>query len=248
MGRAFGRDEPRSRRRPVSRPARSPRSVQTSLLGLQSAAGNRAVAQLVARQPKTKPRPDAADKGREVRSDLKTQINAELGLIQKLQADRIDVWEANARIRKSKAGLDVLMIAIAIVSEGIGGIAYGLIEKWFTGPAAHSVKAEFTMLAGLEAGDLAAEGLFTSAVEGARSHIEAGREARTKQQIAETRKAALATKGDASPLIRKRCGCRRFRKRRHSTRPSTFQRRPNSPESSQPATCPMPSFGKCWRR
>lgn len=92
----------------------------------------------------------------------------------------------------------MLEAVIAVVSLGLGGVAYGLIDKMLETSVAHKLLKEFVLLAGLEAADLAAEKAFHVAIELARTDLEAGlKKAGTKEKIEENAKAALATKGDS---------------------------------------------------
>jgi hypothetical protein len=70
-----------------------------------------------------------------------------------------DVWKANARhVEPDTLTRELVMLAISIASEGWGGVVYGLIERALVNEHAKaSLVHEFAMLAGLEAGDIAAE-------------------------------------------------------------------------------------------
>ena len=130
------------------------------------------------------------------RTDLTHDISRSLDAIQKLKHDRIEAWEKTARLPEANWGLAVLEIAIAIVSEGFGGIAYGIIEKMLEKKAASHLVKEFVMLAGLEAGDLLAEKTFKETLSLLRTDFEVGRKA-SEKHITESAKVALATtKGD----------------------------------------------------
>ena len=130
------------------------------------------------------------------RSKLSQGISDWYDVIQKLKAERIDAWERTARLPESNWGLKVLEIVIAIVSEGFGGVVYGVIEKMLEQKAGSKLLHEFAMLAGLEAGDLAAEAAFHETLNAVRVDFDVGRKAAEKH-ISESAKVALATtKGD----------------------------------------------------
>lgn len=102
------------------------------------------------------------------------------GTIQGLRYDRIVEWAENAKIPASKVGEELLVIVIAIASEGLGGIVYGVMHEMFEGRNVNKYLREFSELAGLEAGDLAAEAVFRNALGGVRGHFEQAREAASK--------------------------------------------------------------------
>ncbi|HYZ79782.1 MAG TPA: hypothetical protein VE571_00855 [Solirubrobacteraceae bacterium] len=105
--------------------------------------------------------------------------------IEKLKELRIDAWKTNAQIPDDKPDDKILEIVIAIVAEGMGGVVYGLIEGMLhEDKATHDLVREFMSLAGLEAGDLAAEAIFRKSLLSAREIMELGNvNARTKDQI-----------------------------------------------------------------
>ena len=134
----------------------------------------------------------------EWRMRLERQVNDWFNVIQKLKHDRIEVWEKNARKPDSKIGLEVLMIVISIVSEGLGGVVYGVVEEMLARRGAGLLLKEFAALSGLEAGNLAAEGIFHEAIDFAKSDIEKGiRSAGQQKYVEASARAALATKTDA---------------------------------------------------
>ena len=130
------------------------------------------------------------------RTDLTRDISKLLNAVQKLRHDRIEAWEKTARLPEANWGLAVLEIVIAVVSEGFGGVVYGVIEKMLEKKAASHLVKEFVMLAGLEVGDLAAETAFKRTLSAVRTDFDVGRK-EAEKQIKESAKAALATtKGD----------------------------------------------------
>jgi hypothetical protein len=133
------------------------------------------------------------------RAGLERQVDDWYNVIQKLKAERINAWEKNARIPQSKIALDILMAVIAIVSLGIGGIAYGVIEELLKRTTITSkALIEFTELAGLEFADLVAEKAFHEGLDLAKTDLEKGiASAGDKRQIEKNARAALATKTDA---------------------------------------------------
>ena len=133
------------------------------------------------------------------RTSLERQVDNMYASIRELQVERIDAWKQNAADPESTIGLDVLMVAIAIVSEGIGGIAFGVIENLLAKTTISSkALKEFAELAGLEAGDLAAEKAFHAGIDLAKTDLEKGiASAADKKQIEQDAGAALATKTNA---------------------------------------------------
>jgi hypothetical protein len=155
-----------------------------TVLTLQRLAGNQAVGRLLARDPK-KPKPmktppkapgkgTGADTGKdsdsvkaqldalEKRQDLKRMIENQYDDIHSLRKDLIDTWITNARVEDPPSHLWQFMIGaigvvIAIVSEGVGGIVYSMVHDALKKRDLHELTKEFFTLAGLEAGDLAAE-------------------------------------------------------------------------------------------
>jgi hypothetical protein len=118
-------------------------------------------------------------------------------LIQKLQASRLDSWAKNASIPEGKPSIDVLEIAIAVVAEGMGGIVYGVIENMIAHRTSH-LMTEFVGLAGLEAGDLAAEGAFHAALKSAEGYLETGvKDAASEKTVEQSVKGALKKGNDA---------------------------------------------------
>jgi hypothetical protein len=172
------------------------RTAQQSILHLQRAAGNQAVARLLARQPSRAIDPDVLLKTAAHRADLGGQVRSQFQAIEKLREERINDWEGNAEIPKRDiGGADVLGVIIAIVSEGIGGVVYGLIEEMMTKKAGSKLVQEFASLAGLEAGDLAAESVFHNALSVAQKYMEAARlTTQTKSQIKQRAEAAIVNK------------------------------------------------------
>lgn len=133
------------------------------------------------------------------RGSLERRVDDWYGSIRELQVERIDAWKLNAADPESKIGLEILMIAIAIVSEGIGGIAFGVIENMLAKTTISSkALEEFAELAGLEAADLAAEKAFHQGIDLAKTDLEKGiASAADKNQIEQDAGAALATKTNA---------------------------------------------------
>jgi hypothetical protein len=113
--------------------------------------------------------------------------------------ERINAWEKNANAPESNIGLDILMVAIAVVSEGIGGIAFGAIERLLAKTTISSkALQEFAELAGLEVADLTTEKAFHEGIEFAKTDLEKGiASAADKKQIEKDAGAALATKTNA---------------------------------------------------
>ena len=165
------------------------------LLALQRAVGNRAVSGLLGRQ--AVPAPAApASKGR---PGLERQVGDWFNVIQKLKHDRIESWEKNALIAEpAKLSEDALHVGILIASEGMGGVVYGMVEKMLAKRGLPHLVDEFIMLAGLEAGDLAAEAAFHHAMDLTHADLDRGiREARTREAVADIAKVVLKTKTDA---------------------------------------------------
>jgi hypothetical protein len=137
------------------------------------------------------------------RAGLERQVNDWYNVIQKLKVERINAWEKNAHAPDSKIGVDILMAVIAIVSLGIGGIAYGVIETMLLEAKVGSkALREFTELAGLEFADLVAEKAFHEGLELAKSDLEKGNlGAGEKKQVEKNARMALATKTDAVDLF-----------------------------------------------
>lgn len=168
-------------------------TAQQSVLHLQRAAGNKAVGRLLARQPQgTTVDPDVLLKRAARRADLGGQVRTQFQAIEKLREERINGWESNAEIPKRDiGGAEALGVIIAIVSEGMGGVVYGLIEQMLEKKTPKLV-AEFASLAGLEAGDLAAEALFHGALSHAQRYMEAARlRTQTESQIKQRAEAAI---------------------------------------------------------
>ena len=130
------------------------------------------------------------------RTRMEKAVDNGLGAIQKLQWERIDVWEKNARIPDSKLALEVLEFVVAVVSDGLGGVALKLIDDALEHRAGKFMR-EFASLAGLEATDYSVEGAYRWAVSKARADIDIGtKNARDAADIKKTSKDALASKGD----------------------------------------------------
>jgi hypothetical protein len=138
------------------------------------------------------------------RTRLEAAVAHAFGQIQKLQYDAIVTWEKNARIPESKLGLEVLEFAVAVVSEGLGGVVLKVIDDALEHRTGKYVR-EFAALAGLEVTDKGLEDAYAAAVNRARTSIDVGikvaNEAtiatrKPKKTIRETCKTALATKGD----------------------------------------------------
>jgi hypothetical protein len=131
----------------------------------------------LARQPKsTAGDPDVLKKASR-RADLGGQVRSQFNAIEKVQEERINAWEANAGLpKRDVGGADVLAVIIAIVSEGMGGVAYGLIAEMMTKKTAKKTGVnlvhEFVGLAGLEAGDLAAEKVFHDTMSSIQKYTE----------------------------------------------------------------------------
>ena len=122
------------------------------------------------------------------------QINKWLSSIQKMKAERVVAWKGNADLPESDLVLTVLEIVVSIVSEGIGGVLYGVIDDRIRDDFPHLL-VEFASLAGLEAGDLAAEGAFHKAFELSQYDLEQGRQKAAKLTGKSSRE-ALASCGD----------------------------------------------------
>jgi hypothetical protein len=156
----------------------------TAVLALQRWAGNRAVRRILAREPRTRTPPKTppnlkgrgagSDAGKqsdttaaqlkllENRQDLKRRIGDKYDDIYDLRLGLIEIWKDNAHAedppnRWSQFIVGALGVVIAMVSEGIGGIVYGVIHKMVDPKKLPQYVKDFTTLAGLEAGDLAAE-------------------------------------------------------------------------------------------
>jgi hypothetical protein len=130
------------------------------------------------------------------RNALERQVNDWYGLIQKLQALRIDAWEKNARIPEAKPSIDAMGVVIAIVALGFGGVAYGVIEKMLNPKMNHLLK-EFVLLSGLEAADLLAEGIFHHAVNSVKTDIDIGiKDASTSDNVYKAARGALKKGND----------------------------------------------------
>jgi hypothetical protein len=182
------------RREPGSTRPAGDGSPQLSVLELQRTAGNRAVGRLLARQVAGTVDPDAQRKATATRVALDGQLRSQFAAIEKLRETRINAWEQNAEIPNRDVGPDVLGILIAIVSEGIGGIVYGVIEDMMAKDAKKWAK-EFATLAGLEAGDLAAEAAFRETMTLVRKQMETARVAtQTDAEIRQRADAAIVTK------------------------------------------------------
>lgn len=135
----------------------------------------------------------------ERRMRLERQIGDWFNVIQKIKHDRIVAWDTNAHIpeHESKLSEEALEAAVAIVSLGLGGVVYGVMEKMLEHKLASHLVKEFVLLAGLEAGDIAAEAAFHKAMTLAQKDIAVGIDsAATKKGIELTTKGALATKGN----------------------------------------------------
>ena len=120
---------------------------------------------LAIRAPLLKAAPAGDPLASDVRQDLKRQINAWFTQIQKVTRDRIDEWKTKVT-EKGQGSLweAVIAIVIAVLAEGLGGVVYGVVEKMMHRKEA-SLLQEFIGLAGLEAGDLAAEALLHGALD-----------------------------------------------------------------------------------
>jgi len=162
------------------------RPTSTKVLELQRQIGNQAVVGLLARQPITQQERARTGQG--------GKINGLLTAIQTLKALRIDTWKETAAAKEPKPGQQVLEIIIAIASEGLGGVVYGLIDEMMKGSTKHLL-TEFLALAGLEAGDLAAEAIFHKALHENQEDLEKGTR-RALQSSKQSSATALATKGD----------------------------------------------------
>lgn len=135
---------------------------------------------------------DAMRKDR--RDKLRTRIVAQNSYIKDLKHERINAWEKNAKLPEADWGAAVLEIAILIVSEGFGGIAYLATEKLLKRAKVGSEYVKhFGELAGLEIGDLATEKALHSTVEALQSSFEASRK-QAEKHIRESARQALATK------------------------------------------------------
>jgi hypothetical protein len=127
---------------------------------------------------------------------LDGMIRSQFTSIQKLKVERINAWEKTAELPTRHLGAEVLEVIIAIVSEGLGGAMYGVIEKMMEEKAGSKLVTEFVGLAGLEAADLAAEKVFRESLGTARLNFEDARQqTQTKEKIKARASAALATKG-----------------------------------------------------
>jgi hypothetical protein len=144
---------------PAVSPAPAP---MNSIVSLQRAAGNRAVVGMLQRDrlPTRDPLAPRAVPGQPAANLSSTWLTA----LQMLRASRIEAWRKTASSVEPKPGEQVLEILISIVSEGLGGVVYGLIDKIIANKSGHLL-GEFVKLAGLEAGDLAAEAIFHKALK-----------------------------------------------------------------------------------
>src|SRR4051812_26599078 len=133
-------------------------AAREQVLALQASAGNQAVTRLLAGRALQRDAQPSADprKAERVRTGQGNQITTWLSAIQKLKALRIDAWEKTAHSPEPKPGLAILEAMIAIVSLGLGGVVYGVIEGQLK-ERIPDLLFEFVALSGLEAGDLAAE-------------------------------------------------------------------------------------------
>jgi hypothetical protein len=114
-----------------------------------------------------------------------------------MKHDRIDAWEHNAHLPEADWGAAILEIAILIVSEGFGGIAYLATEKLLKKAKIGSEYVKhFAELAGLEAGDIATEKALHAAVEGLQGHFDSGRRQAEKHIRASASQALATKKGD----------------------------------------------------
>jgi hypothetical protein len=118
-----------------------------------------------------------------LRRGLEQDVHDIYGRIQDIRWQRIEDWAGNADIPDSAVPEQALMVVIAIVSEGLGGVVYGLIEDFFEhyAKATPKLMQEFAELAGLEAGDLAAEAAFQRAVDGIRQDFADARDQAAKK-------------------------------------------------------------------
>lgn len=106
----------------------------------------------------------------DARQGLERQINAWFTQIQKVTRDRIDEWKTRVTDKGQGSVWEALIaIVIAVLAEGFGGVVYGVIEKMMHKKLLQteevSLLKEFIGLAGLEAGDLAAEAALHGALE-----------------------------------------------------------------------------------
>jgi hypothetical protein len=123
----------------------------------------------------------------EKRQDAKINLRDWYNDIRDLKQDLINnVWKTSAsQVPPEGFGRKVLMVVIPIVALGMGGIVYSLIEDMLS-HATPKLLREFTSLAGLEAGDLAAEKALHSAANAVAANIKAGVAATTQQTALET--------------------------------------------------------------
>ena len=133
-----------------------------------------------------------------MRKDRKDKLRARIflfdGYIRNLKHERIDAWEKNAQLPEADWGAAVLEIAILIVSEGFGGIAYLATEKLLKKAKVGSEYVKhFAELAGLEIGDLATEKALHLTVEALHGSLDASRR-KAEKHVRESASKALATK------------------------------------------------------
>jgi hypothetical protein len=131
--------------------------------------------------------PDVKLRLSEKRQDAKDDIRDWYNDIRDLKKDQLNlVWKVNAsQVEPPGFGREVLMIVIAIVAEGMGGVVYGVIEDMLS-HATPKLLAEFTQLAGLEAGDLAAEKALHEGANAVMGNVKLGVAATTEQKALET--------------------------------------------------------------
>jgi hypothetical protein len=123
----------------------------------------------------------------EKRQDAKRSLQDWYNDIRDLKQDLINnVWKPSAsQVPPEGFGRKVLMAAISIVALGMGGVVYSLIEDMFS-HATDKLLKEFIGLAGLEAGDLAAEKALHWAADAVVANVKAGVAATTQQTALET--------------------------------------------------------------
>ena len=155
------------------------------ILQLQRQAGNRAVSEVLARTP--------APKAERARAGQAGQVNPWLNAIQKLTELRVEAWATTAHSRESAPGQAILEALIPIVSLGIGGVAYGIIEGMISKKVGHLME-EFVLLAGLEAADLAAEAVFHRVMRETKDDLSKGTH-KALSAVKTTSRTALATTG-----------------------------------------------------
>ncbi len=127
------------------------------------------------------------------RTGHQLDVHTFLDGIRELKKDRIEEWRKAADKPEPNAAQEALALVIAVASEGLGGVAYGLIEKIMHDDK--KILTEFVGLAGLEAADLAAEAAFRKALDYNRDALKKGTENALKSKE-DTAKAALATQGN----------------------------------------------------